>query len=70
MLKQEVVEAVQDGNFNIWSVGTVEEGIEVLTGKTAGRNEDGSFVAGGIFALVNQRLAHMAEELAKYEGRK
>ena len=36
MLKEEVVEAVKAGKFNIYSVKTIDEGIEFLTGKKAG----------------------------------
>ncbi len=68
MLKQEVVDAVQAGQFHLWSVATIEEGIEVLTGIPAGKNEDGSFIPEGVFARVNQRLAQMAEDLAKFSG--
>src|SRR5512136_1243441 len=32
MLKEEVVEAVRSGQFRIWSVGNINEGIEMLTG--------------------------------------
>ncbi len=66
MLKQEIVDAVQAGQFHIWSVATIEEGIEVLTGVPAGRKEDGSFSPDGIFTRVDQRLAKMAGELAKF----
>ena len=68
MLKQEIVEAVQADKFHVWSVGTIEEGIQVLTGVPAGKNEDGSFASDGIFARVDQRLMQMAEELAKFDG--
>jgi len=44
---------------------SIEEGIEVLTGSPAGKNEDGSFKSNGIFSKVDQRLARMADELAK-----
>jgi len=37
MLKDEVVEAVKKKKFNIWTVSTVEEGIEILTGVKAGK---------------------------------
>jgi predicted ATP-dependent protease len=70
MLKQEIVDAVQTGQFHIWTVASIEEGIEVLTGIPAGKKEDGSFAPDGIYARVNQRLAQMAEELAKFnQGR-
>ena len=37
MLKEEVVDAVKAGKFNVYSVKTIDEGIEVLTGTKAGR---------------------------------
>ena len=44
MLKEELVEAVKAGKFNVWSVKTIDEGIEVLTGKKAGQKlENGTF---------------------------
>ena len=70
MLKREIVEAVEKGQFNVWAVNTVVEGIEVLTGVPAGRNADGTYAPEGIFAQVNRRLAQMADELAKFEGHK
>ncbi|TET54531.1 MAG: ATP-binding protein, partial [Actinobacteria bacterium] len=44
MLKDEVVNAVKEGKFNIYAVKTIDEGIKLLTGKAAGeRQEDGSY---------------------------
>jgi lon-related putative ATP-dependent protease len=70
MLKQEIVDAVQVGQFHIWSVATIEEGIEVLTGIPGGKNADGSFPPGSVYARVNQRLAQMAEDLANFGNEK
>ncbi|RKQ32301.1 Lon protease family protein [Oceanobacillus halophilus] len=39
MLKDEVIEAVEDGMFHIYQVKTVEEGIELLTGLPACRRD-------------------------------
>ncbi len=66
MLKKEIVDAVQAGQFHLWSVATIEDGIEVLTGVPAGRKDDGSFAPEGLFARVDRRLSKMAGELAKY----
>lgn len=64
MLREEVVEAVQAGQFHIWAVHTVEEGIEILTGVPAGeRGADGKFPEGTVNALVEQRLREFAEYL-------
>jgi lon-related putative ATP-dependent protease len=70
MLKQEVVEAVEAGKFHIWSVASIEDGIEVLTGVPAGKKEDGGFEPGSVFERVDRRLAQMAEELAKFGSEK
>jgi predicted ATP-dependent protease len=66
MLKPAVVEVVQSGQFHIWAVSTIDEGIEILTGISAGRNPDGSFAADGIFGRVDRRLAEMAAEMARF----
>jgi lon-related putative ATP-dependent protease len=69
MLKEEVVEAVSQGKFHIYSAKTIDEGIETLTGTKAGaKDENGDFEAGTINALVNKRFREMAETLAKYIG--
>jgi len=67
MLKREVVEAVRDGKFHIWSVGTIDEGIEVLTGVKAGdRMGDGSFPAGTVHQLVDKRLGELAATMKAF----
>jgi len=67
MLKEELVEAVRAGKFNIWSVKTIDEGIEVLTGKKAGlKLENGAFEEGSINQLVEKQLRQMADKLKEY----
>ena len=63
MLDQEVVDAVRDGKFHIWGISHVDEGMEILTGRVPGkRTKDGTFEKGTIYALVDQRLQHLAKE--------
>ena len=67
MLKEEVVEAVKAGKFNIYSVKTIDEGIEVLTGTKAGqRGADGTFEEGTVNYLVDKQLREMADKLKEY----
>jgi lon-related putative ATP-dependent protease len=67
MLKEEVVEAVRGGKFHIWSVETVEEGIEILTGVAAGQREaDGAYGADTVFGKVDRRLRDLARTLADF----
>jgi predicted ATP-dependent protease len=67
MLKEELVEAVKEGKFNIYSVKTIDEGIEFLTGTKAGeRREDGTFEEGTVNYLVDKQLTEMANKLKEY----
>ena len=69
MLREEVVEAVQRGQFHIYAVKTIDEGIEVLSGVEAGqRREDGTYPEGSINFLVSKRLTEMAEKLKGFYG--
>ncbi len=64
MLHEDVVKAVADGKFHIWSVDTIEQGIEILTGFRAGqRGKNGKFSKGSVYQLVDDRLRKMAERM-------
>jgi predicted ATP-dependent protease len=70
MLNDEVIEAVAAGRFHIWSVETIEEGIEILTGMKAGhRDKHGEFPKKTVFHLVDKRLAEMEERMEAQEGK-
>ncbi len=63
MLDDEVIEAVKKGQFHIYPVATIEEGIEILTGKRAGkRQKNGKFPKGTVFEAVERKLDEMAEQ--------
>ena len=63
MLKKEVVDAVEKGEFHIYRVATIEEGIQILTGKKAGSPDDkGRFPAGTVFGSVQKKLQSYYEK--------
>lgn len=62
MLRADVVDAVKAGKFHVYAVGTIDEGIEVLTGVTAGaRESDGSYTGGSVNDRVQKKLQLFAE---------
>jgi lon-related putative ATP-dependent protease len=64
MLSNDVVEAVEKGQFHVWAVNTVEEGIEVLTGVSAGeRGPDGRYPPTSVFGRVDARLEKLAHQM-------
>ena len=63
MLRRDVVEAVEAGQFHIYPMRTVDEAIELLTGIPAGeRDAEGNFPEGSINQLVEARLVELAEK--------
>ncbi len=71
MLKKEIVDAVQDGKFHVWAVGTADEALELLTGLPAGKRlPDGAWEPDTVNYRVDEtlhRLMEKARELMKEE---
>ncbi len=69
MLNDEVVDAVRTGRFHVWAAHSIDEGVELLTGRPAGvRGPDGSFPDGSVHRLVEDRLRGYAERLLELGG--
>ncbi|MCW4046942.1 MAG: AAA family ATPase [Candidatus Bathyarchaeota archaeon] len=67
MLKEEIVDAVKAGQFHIYSVRNIDEGIEILTGMKAGKKrEDGTFEEGTVNYQADKQLREMAEKLKEF----
>lgn len=57
MLKEEILDAVNEGNFHIYAVKDIEEGIELLSGVAAGQMmEDGTHPEGSVMYLAEQKI--------------
>jgi predicted ATP-dependent protease len=62
MLKAEVVDAVKHGMFSVYAVSHVDQCLEILIGKKAGRRkEDGSFTQRSLNAQVVKRLREVSQ---------
>jgi predicted ATP-dependent protease len=67
MLKEEVVQAVANGTFHLWSVSHVDEAIELLTGIPAGeRGADGTYPADSINGRVENTLKQFVLDLRAF----
>ncbi len=63
MLRREVVEAVEAGEFNVYPVAHVDEALKILTGLPAGeRGDDGEFPEGTVNQKIRQRLLDLAKK--------
>ena len=68
MLRADVVEAVEAGNFRIFAFGNVDDCLELLSGLPAGkRGADGLFPEGSFNRRVEDRLAALAALKAAQE---
>lgn len=70
MLDPEVVAAVEAGQFHVWAIENVDQGIEILTGVPAGAPAaDGSFDPETVHERVHQRLERLARGMLYWDGR-
>jgi lon-related putative ATP-dependent protease len=62
MLRKDVVEASEAGQFHVYPVQNVDQAITILTGLPTGeRDDEGKFAEGSINYLVEARLIELAE---------
>lgn len=67
MLREDVVQAVEEGKFHVYAVDNVDDGIEILTGVKAGvMNKHGAFPKGSVNYQVQQSLEHFYKCYARY----
>ena len=67
-LSDEIIIAVKNGDFHIYAVRTLDEGIEILTGVPAGKkNKEGKFPAGSINYLAYEKLKKYAINSKNFE---
>ncbi len=67
MLREDIVDAVSQGQFHIWPIHTIDEGIELLTGVPAGvPDEKGEYPEGTVHFCVKKRLRELAMELKSF----
>jgi predicted ATP-dependent protease len=67
MLREDVREAVAEGNFQIFPISHVDEGIEILTGIPAGEpDEEGNYPEGTLNAIIVERLENVAKTARRF----
>ncbi|MCB1529308.1 MAG: AAA family ATPase [Hyphomicrobiaceae bacterium] len=69
MVRDDVVRAVRAGQFSVYPVKSIDEGIALLTGLPAGeRGEDGLFPEGSLNRLVEDKLGAYASRIKSLPG--
>ena len=62
MLKDEVIEAIENNEFHIYQVSTIEEGLAILTDTPVKQlNEYNQYESGTIYHLVSKKLKQFAD---------
>ena len=69
MLRTEAGRAVEEGQFRIYAVSTVDEGISILTGAEAGVcAADGKYPDDSVNGRVAARLSELSEGLIRFNA--
>ena len=67
MLREDVVEAIREGKFNVYAVKTIDEGLEILTGTPAGEvDSNGEYPEGPVNHLIAKRLGELNDSMQGY----
>jgi lon-related putative ATP-dependent protease len=67
MLRRDIIEATRKGQFRIFPIETIDQGIELLTGFPAGmRDDDGKFPKGSVNRRVEDRLIALAQQRRRF----
>jgi predicted ATP-dependent protease len=70
MLREDVAEAIDGGRFHVWSVDTIDAGLELLTGCPAGEPQsDGRWPEDSVWRKVSDRLTVLAERAREFSRR-
>jgi len=71
MLKPNVVQTIKEGKFHIWAIINIDEGIEILTARPAGKRlKNGTFTKNSVHYLVDQRLDQLSKSIKKNTNKK
>jgi predicted ATP-dependent protease len=69
MLREDVIDAIRQKKFHVYTVETIDEGIEILTGVRAGKQRgDGTFEAETVNSLAARKLEMYAEQWRDFEA--
>jgi predicted ATP-dependent protease len=67
MVRQDVIEAVREGQFHIYPIETVDQGMELLTGMPAGkRGKDGAYPPDSVNGRVQAAVTYLAEQRQRF----
>jgi lon-related putative ATP-dependent protease len=70
VLTDDVVEAVREGQFHIYAIDRIDEGLELLTGLAAGEGQpDGSYPEGTVSLAVAQGLNRLSDAWKEFGER-
>ena len=59
MLNEHIIESVKKGEFHIYSISTIEQAIELMLGKPAGKKGEDGVYKSGVFGITANRLAEL-----------
>ena len=67
MLRKDVVAEVRKGGFHIWAVESIEQGLEVLSGRPAvSRAKDGSYPDDSVIGRADEKLQRLAQQVRQF----
>lgn len=68
VLKDEIIESVKKGEFHIYAISYIEEGIPILMNMEAGRREGNEYTKNSLYFLVKERLRYFSQIMKEFKS--
>lgn len=68
VLKDEIIESVKKGEFHIYAISYIEEGIPILMNMDAGRREGNEYTKNSLYFLIRERLRYFSQIMKEFKS--
>lgn len=62
-ISETIVAAIADGTFSLWAVDSVDDAVEIVLGRKAGRRPGKPYLGGSVYGRAGQTMRRMSERL-------
>jgi predicted ATP-dependent protease len=67
VLKDEIIESIFRGEFHIYAISHIEEGVPILMGIEAGELKENEYPEGTLYSLVRRRLKYFSSIMKEFK---
>ncbi len=67
VLRDEIIESIKKGDFHIYAISQIEEGIPIIMNMEAGVREGNEYPENTLYSIIRKRLKHFSQIMKEYK---